>query len=83
MSNLKRILQDVAGMTMLLSYHGNDEDIRNIRSPTVITKNCEKKKCKSCKHFHKDNYYASMCELTYKRKSPLDVACDEYIKRKK
>lgn len=82
MSNLKRILQDVAGMTMLLSYHRNDEDIRNIRRPTVITKNCEKKKCKSCKHYIKQGNYYSTCNITYTRVHPLDVRCDNYIKRK-
>ena len=79
----RKLLELATDVSMLLYYHGNDEDIRDIRKPVVVTRDCEKKKCKSCKHFRKDNYYNSMCELTYNRKSPLAVTCGDYIKRKK
>ena len=69
---------------MLLSASNADSMHSDVRiSKNTCVRNCEKKKCKSCKHFRKDNYYNSMCELTYNRKSPLAVACGEYIKRKK
>ena len=80
----KLMLKHLAMTTMLLSANNTDSmhsDIQ-IKKDTCV-RNCDKKKCKSCKHFRKDNYYSSMCELTYKRKSPLDIACGEYIKRKK
>ena len=42
----------------------------------------EKKKCKSCKYYNQDTYWG-YCKHKSILIKPLNVACDEYIKRKK
>lgn len=42
----------------------------------------DKKKCKSCKNFHKHDDHRSYCDR-FTFRSPMDSACGDYQKRKK
>ena len=81
MSTLKNY-QTLAAMAMIAAQGGGDIFGTGYPIERVVAKDWERKKCKSCRKFDKNNYYKGTCP---ERRicDPLACACCNYEPRKK